>query len=535
MNSLRGTTTLIRLALRRDRVLLPVWIAAFVGIAAGSAAATKDLYPTVPSRLQAAESINTTSSLVALYGRVYDPSSLGAVSLIKMIAFGAALLAILSVIVMVRHTRAEEEAGRLELVGATVVGRYAPLTAASLLTAGTNLVLGGLTALGLVVVGLPASGAWAFGLSWAATGLSFAAVAALFCQLTDSARAATGMSCAALGGAYLFRAVGDTTATGAGDSTLSWLSWCSPVGWGQQVRPFAGDRWWALVLPVLFTVLVSTIAYMLVARRDHGAGLLPHRPGPATAPATLRGPLALAWRLHRGTLLGWTAGFAVLGAVFGSIASSVGPLLGSPQAQEMLTGLGGTRSLTDAFLAAELGITGVLASAFGVQACLRLRAEETAQRVAPLLAAPIGRTRWAASHLAVAFIGTAVLLTAAGFAAGASYAASTGESEQAGRVVLGALVQVPAAWVITSLVVLAFGLAPRFVVLGWAALLALLLLGEFGPLFQLDRWVMDLSPFAHTPKLPGGELTAAPLLALVAVAALLVGIGLAGFRRRDVS
>lgn len=44
----------------------------------------------------------------------------------------------------------------------------------------------------------------------------------------------------------------------------------------------------------------------------------------------------------------------------------------------------------------------------------------------------------------------------------------------------------------------------------------------------------DLSPFNHVPKLPGGEVTATPLVWLVAGAATLVAVGLAGFRRRDI-
>jgi ABC-2 type transport system permease protein len=531
MSTLTGTRALVRLALRRDRVLLPVWIAVLAGVASSSASATAGLYPTEASRAQAAASINGTPSLVALYGRVYDETSLGAVSMLKLTAIGAVLVAILSIMTVVRHTRAEEETGRLELLGATVVGRHAPLAAALIVAVGMNVVLGLLTAAGLMASGLPSDGAVAFGLAWGTVGIAFAAVAAASAQLTESARTANGIAIAVLGGAYVLRAIGDS----AGDGGARSLSWFSPIGWGQQVRAFAGDRWSVLLLPAGFALVLAALAYVLAARRDLGAGLVAARAGHAEASASLRSPLALAWRLHRGTLFAWTAGFLVLGAALGNIAANVGNFFGSPQAREMLMKLGGEKGLTDAFLATELGFVGVIVSAFGVQAAMRLRAEETAQRAEPVLATAVSRTRWALSHVTIAAGGAAFLLVVGGLAAGTSHAAQTGDAAQVGRVLAGALVQLPAVLVLTGIVVAAFGLAPRWTLAGWAALVGFLLLGEVGPLLRLKQWMMDLSPYAHVPRLPGSHVTAAPLVALLSIAVALMVAGLVGFRRRDVT
>ena len=129
-DTLVGTGTLFRLALRRDRWLLPGWALGFAAMAWFSATATANLYPAESGRVEAANAVNATPALVALYGRIYDPASLGALALFKMTAFGAALVGVLMVVVTVRHTRAEEESNRLELLGAGVVGRDAPLAAA---------------------------------------------------------------------------------------------------------------------------------------------------------------------------------------------------------------------------------------------------------------------------------------------------------------------------------------------------------------------------------------------------------------------
>jgi len=71
-------------------------------------------------------------------------------------------------------------------------------------------------------------------------------------------------------------------------------------------------------------------------------------------------------------------------------------------------------------------------------------------------------------------------------------------------------------------------------VAGWAALVVFLLLGELGPLFDLDSRVMDVSPYSHVPRLPGGAFSVTPLVWLVLVAAALLATGFAAFRRRDV-
>ena len=530
MTGFEGTGAMLRLAVRRDRVLLPVWVAVFVLTAASSASATVGLYPSIASRVEAAAGINDIPSLVALYGRVYDPTSLGALSMIKLSGMGAALVAVLAIIVTVRHTRAEEEAGRLELLGATVVGRMAPVSAALLLVVGANVVLGFLTAAVVMGSGLPADGSLAFGAAWCLTGILYGTVAAVFAQLTSTARAATGLTVAFLGGTYLLRAAGDASSSDG----PRWLSALSPVGWGQQIRPFAGNRWWVLAPMLGFAAVMTVLGYILIARRDHGAGLLPDRPGPAAGGPRLGTPLGLAWRLHRGVLVSWLAAFLLLGMVLGNIASSVGTFFDSEQARQMITRLGGEKGLTDSFLAAEMGFIGVFVSAYGVQAAMRLRSEETGLRAESLLATAVGRWRWAASHLVAALGGVALLLVAAGLGAGVVRAVHTGRAADLGRVLAAALVQFPAAAVLTGIVVAVFGLLPRLVVAGWTALVVFLLIGEFGPIFKLKQWVLDLSPFAHAPRLPGSPFTATPLLWMLALASALILAGLVGLRHRDI-
>lgn len=527
---LAGTGALVRLNLRRDRVLLPAWLVALVATLYASVAGTADLYPTPESRQQAAAVIAENPAVIALYGPATDLGTLGGLATWKPNTFLAVLVALMSMFLVVRHTRAEEEAGRLELVGAGAVGRHAPLTAAMAVAFGANLLLAALMAVSLLGQDLPRAGVLALSAGFGAVGCVFAAVAAVGAQLTASSRTANGITAGVLGAAFLLRAVGDAAGGGA-----SWLSWLSPIGWVQKVRPFGELHWWPLLLPVAMAVLATTAAYLLAGRRDLAAGLLPPRPGPAHAGPALRSAFALAWRLHRGSLLGWVAGFAVLGSAMGSVASSIGGAIGdNRQLSEFLERVGGTTLLVDAYLATSMGIAAVVATAFAVQATLRLRAEEAAQRAEPLLATGVGRTGWALSHYGIAVLGPAVLLAVAGVAGGLAHGARVDDlGRQFPRVFGAAMVQLPAVWVVAGLTLAVFGLVPRYAGAGWAALVLFLLLAELGPTFELDQRVLDLSPFVHVPRLPFAELTVAPLLVLTAVAAAMSAVGLAALHRRD--
>ncbi len=526
--TLAGTGMLVRLGLRRDRWLLPVWVLGFALVAYSTAAAGAGLYPDERSRVEAANALNATASIVAMFGRIYDPSSLGALSLIKYTAFMTAVLAVLMVVLIVRHTRADEESGRLELLGGGRLGRDAPLAAALLIGLAASLAVGLLSAAALTAGGLPATGSLAFGLGWAATGMAFCAVAGVAAQLTASARAANGLSVGVIAVTYGLRAVGDLAEPGP-----SVLSWLSPIGWNQQIRAFAGDRWWVLVLPVALCILLIPAAFSLRARRDLGAGLRDERPGPAVG--SLTGVWALAVRLQHRVWVAWAVAFVVFGVVVGSLIGNVAEMLSSPNAQDMVKLLGGASALQDAFLAAEISVMGLLAAAYGVTAANHLRGEETAGHTEALLGTATTRSRWASSHFAFALAGVTVLMVLTGVSIGVGAALAVQDAGLIGRAMVASLAQIPAAWVLTSVALAVFGWVPRLAGAVWGVLLAFVALGEFGVLWNAPGWLMDLSPFRHSPLLPVGADSVPDLVALTAVAAGLAALGYFGWRRRDLA
>ncbi len=533
-----GTGVLARLAWQRDRIMLAAWIYVITALIAGNSWSLNKLYPTAAARAALAGSGGRNPALVFLYGRLAG-DSLGAVSAWRYGVWAAIAAALMSIFLVIRHTRADEEAGRGELVGSAAVGRLAPLTAALGVAAAANAVLTLLLFAALVLLGLPVAGSAVFALVITTCGLAFAAVAAVTAQLAAGARTARGAAIGVLGAAYLLRAVGD--AAGAGGP--GWLSWLSPLGWTELARPYTAGRWWVLALPLALTAVAVAAAYTLAGRRDHGAGLLPDRPGRATASGGLRHwpSLGLAGRLQRGTLAGWAAGFAFTFAASGAAAKGISSLLGgSTQLRTAFTRLGGQAGITDAYLAAIMSLAGLAAAAYATSAVLRLRSEESAGRAEPLLATAAGRIRWGLSHVAVAVAGSALLLAVAGVAAGLGYGLRTGSAgTEVGRLLGAALVQLPASLTVAGAAVALFGLAPRACVAGaWSVLGAVVVIALFGQILRLSGWIAGLSPFSHVPKLPGAAVTvhtAGTALLWLGLAALaLATAGLAGLRRRDI-
>ncbi len=529
---LTGVGALTKLALRRDSFMLPVWLyVVIIGVASNAFAFAK-LYKTASLRASLVASGNSNQALIFLYGRL-NGNSVGALTAWRYGVWGALFAALMSVFLVVRHSRGDEEAGRLELIGSARVGRQAPLASAIAVAVLANVVLIVVLCLVLPPIGLPATGSAALALAIGTCGLAFTGIGATAAQLTVGARSARGLAIVVLGVAFLARAVGDV----AGASGPSWLTWVLPLGWTEQVRPFGGERWWVLALPVALFAAGSGLAFALAARRDHGAGLFPARSGRPAASAALRGPLALAVRLQWGSLAGWAAGFAVMFAVSGAAGKGIGQLVGSSGAlQKEFTRLGGQSAIVNAYLSALMLLAGIIAAAYGVSAVLRLHAEETAGRADPVLAGSVGRVRWGLSHLTVAVAGTALLLVVAGVATGLGYGLSVaGAGGETARMLGAAIAQLPAALVIVGVAMLAAGALPNAcVALGWITVGLAVLLNIFGQALQLSHWVLDLSPFTHAPRLPGGSVGAVALAWLCVIGIALCALGLAALRRRDV-
>ncbi|HSJ20571.1 MAG TPA: hypothetical protein VK964_08360 [Nocardioidaceae bacterium] len=384
-----GTRRLVRFALRRDRIRLTAWMLGITALSASTVGSFAGLYPTAADRAGTAATMDSPAGLAMTGPRHYlTDYNIGSMMGHQMLGFTAVLVALMSIFLLVRHTRAEEESGRAELLRATVVGHHAHLAAALVVALAANVLLGLLIAVthgGLGVDGVTWSGSMLYGAAHAAVGMTFAGVAAVTVQVMEHPRGASGSAAAVLGAAYVLRAVGD-----AGNQTLSWIS---PIGWVQATYVYVDDRWWPLLLCVAATMLLAAAGFALSTRRDLGAGLRKPRAGHATASAALRRPLGFTLRLQRSVLIGFVIALALTGVSYGSFLADVDEMLANVEGLDEAVAAMGGATLTESFLSMVTIVMSIIASIFVVLAVLRARGEENAGRADPVLATKLTRTR----------------------------------------------------------------------------------------------------------------------------------------------
>lgn len=519
-----GTGILLRTYLRRDRWPLMWWGIAITLTYWSQAVSVEQLYATQAEFDRAAAAMSGNSALVAMTGPARALNTVGGQVAWQATAFGAVLAGLMSMFLLGRHTRAEEESGRDELLRSSAVDRRASTTAALGVVVLANLLVGTLVALSLISVPLAVADSIALGVGVALCGLTFGGVALVAAQLTSSTRSMYGLTGAVIAAAYALRAIGDV-----GNEALSWLS---PIGWYQQMYAFSGLRWWPALLLVVAALGAAAAAYAVFERRDFGSGVLAARPGPARGSARLGTSFGLAWRLQRSSVLGWSFGLALTGFAYGSIGDSAGDLIGDSDAARDLMSAG-SDDLVAGFFAVSMLMLAMLTAGFAVSSALRPRAEEDGGRGEPLLATAASRSRWLGGHLAVTVLGSVLVLGVAGIGLGAGYATVTGDTAAVWRFTWQTLTWLPAVLVLSGLARLLYGVSPRLASYGWLGLGFAVVVLMLGDVLRFPGWLRDFSPFEHLAMVPVDDVNVISLVGVLGVATLLSATGWLAFRRRD--
>ena len=527
-DGLAGLGPMVRLVLRRNRVRLVVWFVVLVGIYAYVVSYYRTMFPTQRS-LDDFAKLSDTPGIKALTGLAAAANTLGGAVWTKGWMTVVIALAIGVVFLVTRTGRADEELGRTELLRSRMLGVHASSVASWLV----NGVLCVAVGLGLALVSMGGSldpegtgvaGSLVLGASVTGIGLVGLGVGAVAGQVTSTSRGANSLGATVLVVLYVLRMVGDL-----GDGTLSWVS---PIGWGQQMQPYAGDRWWPFALLVVLAAALLALAGRLEAKRDLGAGLVPERPGRAWAPERYASPLGLALRLQRNPILGWTVAIVLAGALFGSVVQAMTGLLtdAGQGTADLLRGTG-----VAALLSLLVSVMALVTVIFALQTTVSLRSDEASGIIEPQLAGALSRWRWSLQRLLIPVVWSAVLLLVGGTLIGAVYGSSVHDSSQGGRLALAALAYWPAVMVFVGLAVALWGYVPRVATpIAWGVMAAMWFVTMLGEVFGLPQWFIDALPLSATPYQPLEAMSWTPLVAMTAVAAALAWAGLDRFARRDI-
>lgn len=515
-----GTVTLIRLAVRRDRIRLSVWIAALVALTAYAPVAIELAYPDRAQR-QARVDLLQTPAGIMLSGPSFggDQTDLGAMVANELMLTLIAAAAILAILTVIRHTRADEESGVAELVMAAPIGRYARTAAALAVMGAANVALAILATAAMSATGSAVVDSAAMCTGVAATATVFGAVAAVTGQLWRQARAATGAAMATLAAAALVRGVGDVI-----DHSGSALSWLSPIAWAQQMRAFVDVRWWPLALLLALSTVLVALAATLESRRQYDSGTFAatgDRPGARG----VRTVVGLHLVLQRGQLVGWAVGLLLAGLTLGSMTKA---LLDAAAGNGVIArvlgaqGTDGVHTTMTQFLAAAAG-------GYVTAAVLRVHADERSGLGEAVLAGAVSRWRWLGTAVTSAVLGATVLMLCAGVGNGLGAGLTTGDPVTVVRLAGAGLAYVPALAVLAG--VAAVAVAVRRPSLGWLAVTFVVTALYLGALLRLPQWLIDLSPLTHTtaPR----AVSPAAVIALCAVAVALTTAAGWWYRRRD--
>lgn len=527
-----STGVLTRFIIRRDRIRIPIWIIALSAITCLVAISFSTLYVSEQDRQVIAQTM-MNPAMTAMVGISYglDNYTFGAMIAHQMLLMTAIVIGIMNILLVARHTRADEEEGRIEIIRSLPAGRLSNLSATTVVVFGTNVLLTLIIGFGLYALGIESmdlEGSLLYGASLGAIGIFFAAITGLFAQLSESSRGAVGLSFALLGIAYIMRAVGDI-----GNHTLSWFS---PFGWISQAKAYVHNTWWPIVLTLGVTLIIVIFALFLNVIRDLEAGFIPSKPGKKHASKFLQSPLGLSLRLQRTGIIAWAVGMFILGASYGSVLGDTDSFLADNGVlKDLITPVAGY-SLTEVFITMIMSVLAMVCTIPAILNVFKLKSEEKKNHAEHLLGRAVSRPRLMGSYFIVSIVAGFIMLSLTALGMGiVGVSVIEGGGITLGTFYGAAIVYLPAMWIMIGIAVLLVGIAPNFTNLVWLYLGYSFIVVYLGGLFQFPEWLTKLSPFGHISQYPVDQMEWWKALVLTVIAIAIMIVGFVGYRRRDIS
>ena len=555
-----NTVKLTLFSLKRERVISTVWIVV-LGLAVVGLAPVMNM-AIDPESQELLLPLLEMPAMIGMLGPAYAAEHIGFGPLYTtfMLLFTAFTVAIMNIFLIARHTRADEEKGRFEVLRSLPVGAVSGLGAAMITAVIVNAVLAVVITLGMFVVGTEGmcfTGSLIWGLSLGVVGLVFASFTALFCQLLPSSRAATGYSFALLGFFYLLRAPGDL------NPEMEIIALVSPLGLVLRTQAYMGNYFWPLPILLATSIVLAVLAFRFNLRRDIEQGIIPARPGPASGGILMKSEVGLTFKLLRPTIIAWLVGMFLLAASYASVLEGVDDFIaGNEMYQQLILGPAGIPfevleamppeervemmrymvamagyTITELFASMVNSMMGIVAIVPVIMIILKAKSEEEAARSELILATPVSRRKYLVWYTAIAFdmaFFVQLSLAVGLFAVGQAVIYDPAELSF-GFVLLANLVYIPALWVMIGLTVFLYGLKPKLTGVMWGYFAFTFIVIFFGRMDVFPPFLSRLTPFGYVPDLPIDDVNLLPLAVMTIIGVSLSVLGILLYNRRDVN
>ncbi len=488
----------------------------------------RSAYKTIAARQGFARSFGNNTAIRLFYGEPHDLLTVSGYTAWRVGGVLVIVAAVWGVLAAVRALRAEEDAGRTELVLSGAVSRITLNGSAMLAIAEGAFLLWLVTWAGLTVGGLnPASSAF-MALSIVSVIPPFVGVGALASQFAPRRRVALAIGSGAVALSLLLRAIADTS------SGVGWMRWLTPLGWAEQMRPYTGAQPLVLLLPIVAGIVLIALAVRIATARDIGSGLLPARDSAPARLTLLSSPIAQSLRSERGSIAIWIVSAGVFAYIFGAVSNSIKTAGISKQLQREIAKLGsGSIATSKGYLGFVFVILVLAVSLFACSQVGAARSEEAGGQLETLFALKVGRHGWLTGRLLLAAGAAAVISLVSAVLAWAG-AGLQGVSISFATMLLAGVNCLPVTLLALAFGALAFAIVPRACVAIAYGLVGLAFVWYLvGSLVSAPHWLLEATPFAHIGLVPAAPFRAGAAALMVVIALAVMAAAAMLFARRD--
>ena len=506
-------------------------------------------------------------ALLAMVGPLYsmDMTTMGALYTLMMFVFMGITTGIMNIFLIVRHTRADEEAGRYEVLRSLPCGRLANVNAAMITAVIVNAIAAVLFTIsmwvGMIMIDDPMglSAALVWGVTLGVVGLAFAGVAALFSQLSSNSRGALSYSFLVMGLFYFLRAGADME-----PDSMGFLAFFSPLGLMSRTWAYIHNMWWPVLIILAKAGVFTALAYWTCSVRDIDQGIIPARPGKASGGILMKNAFGLNIKLLRTSIIVWILVLFFTGLSYSTVLQDIDSFVaGNDIYRQMLLAPTGLLDQIDieymstediaAQMNAVLNAAGfnivqmfsnmigfvmaMLATVPVIMFLLKAKSEEKNIRTELIFATPTSRTKYLLGFIAIAAVAAVVMqmAQALGLYSIASTALENPADLPLSFLLQSALVYVPAMWLMGAITILLVGLFPRRTGFIWLFYGFSFFVMMYGRMIPETAWLANITPFGWVPQLPIEEINWLVLAVMTGLSVVLAWVGVRCYVKRDIN